>query len=209
GVVQIPVNEKKGLTFARGLRSVLRHDPDKIMVGEIRDSETAKMATQAALTGHLVFSTLHTNDTSSAVARLIEMGVEPFLMSSTLVGVMAQRLLRTICTKCKVKSKLSPEQIHLLEIKIPPRSGQSLPVAYGEGCIRCRGTGYYGRTSVFELLEIDDTTRGLIGKEASSPEIRKAARANGMTSLRECAIKKLAQGVTTFEEVMSVVTDFG
>jgi general secretion pathway protein E len=206
---QVLVQRRIDVTFATALRTILRQDPDIIMVGEIRDGETAKMATQAALTGHLVFSTLHTNDTASAVSRLIEMEVEPFLMASTLVGVAAQRLIRTICTKCKVKTTLSPEEIHLLEIKIPPRSGQTLPVAYGEGCLRCRGTGYYGRTSVFELLEIDDTVRGLIGKMASGPEIRKAARANGMTSLRECAIKKLAQGVTTFEEVMTVVSDFG
>ncbi len=204
---QVLVQRRIDVTFANALRTILRQDPDIVMIGEIRDGETAQMATQAALTGHLVFSTLHTNDTSSAVSRLLDMEVEPFLMASTLVGVMAQRLLRTICTKCKVQTTLTPEQIHLLEIKLPPRTDQSLPVFYGEGCIKCRGTGYYGRTSIFEVLPIDDTIRQMIIRRASSPEIRKAARANGMMSLRECAVKKLAQGVTTFEEVMTVVSD--
>ncbi|MBA2663338.1 MAG: Flp pilus assembly complex ATPase component TadA [Bradymonadaceae bacterium] len=204
---QVLVQRRIDVTFANALRTILRQDPDIVMIGEIRDPETAQMATQAALTGHLVFSTLHTNDTTSAISRLIDMEVEPFLLSSTVVGIMAQRLLRTICKKCKVKTTLTAEQVHLLEIKLPPRSDQSLPVYYGEGCIRCRGTGYYGRTSIFELLAIDDTMRQLIIRRASSPEIRKAARANGMMSLRECAVKKLAQGVTTFEEVMTVVSD--
>ncbi len=204
---QVLVQRRIDVTFATALRSILRQDPDIVMIGEIRDHETASMATQAALTGHQVFSTLHTNDTSSAVSRMLDMEVEPFLLSSTLVGVMAQRLLRTICSKCKTRVELTPEQVALLDIKLPPRSGQSLPVYYGEGCVRCRGTGYYGRTAIFELLEIDDVIRQLIADAVPAPQIRKAARANGMMSLRESAIKKMAQGVTTFEEVITVVSD--
>ena len=204
---QVLVQRRIDVTFATALRSILRQDPDVVMIGEIRDAETASMATQAALTGHQVFSTLHTNDTSSAVSRLLDMEVEPFLLSSTLVGVMAQRLLRTICTKCKTKDQLTPEQVSLLNIKLPARTKKTLPVYYGKGCVKCRGTGYYGRTAIFELLEIDDVIRQLIADEVSAPEIRKAARANGMMSLRESAIKKMAQGKTTFEEVISVVSD--
>ncbi|TXD31762.1 type II/IV secretion system protein [Lujinxingia vulgaris] len=204
---QVLVQRRIDVDFSTALRTILRQDPDIIMVGEIRDGETASMATQAALTGHLVFSTLHTNDTPSAINRLIDMEVEPFLMASTMVGVMAQRLLRTICPRCKVQGTLSAEQVELLQIKLPPRSSQSLPMWYGEGCVKCRGTGYFGRTAIFELLPVDETVRQLIAKRASAPEIRKAARANGMMSLRECAIKKLAQGLTTFEEVMTVVSD--
>lgn len=204
---QVLVQRRVDVTFSTALRTILRQDPDIIMIGEIRDGETASMATQAALTGHQVFSTLHTNDTSSAVSRLIDMDVEPFLLSSTLVGVMAQRLLRTICKKCKVRTDLTVEQVELLDIKLPPRSDTTLPVHYGQGCVRCRGTGYYGRTAIFELLTVDDVIRKLIAQRASAPDIRKAARANGMMSLRESAIKKMAQGLTTFEEVMSVVSD--
>ncbi len=204
---QVLVQRRIDVTFATALRTILRQDPDIIMLGEIRDGETASMATQAALTGHQVFSTLHTNDTSSAVTRLLDLGVEPFLLSSTLVGVMAQRLLRKICKKCKTKTELTPEQISLLEIKLPARSQASLPVAYGRGCVRCRGTGYYGRTAVFEMLTVDDVVRKLISERATAPEIRRQARANGMMSLREGAIKKMAQGQTTFEEVLTVVSD--
>lgn len=204
---QVLVQRRVDVTFATALRTILRQDPDIVMVGEIRDGETAGMATQAALTGHQVFSTLHTNDTSSAISRLIDMDVEPFLLSSTLVGVMAQRLLRTICRKCKARTELTREQVDLLGIKLPPRTEKALPVHYGKGCVRCRGTGYYGRTAIFELLTVDEVVRKLITQKASAPEIRRAARANGMMSLRESAIKKMAQGQTTFEEVMTVVSD--
>ena len=204
---QVLVQRRIDVTFATALRSILRQDPDVVMVGEIRDQETASMATQAALTGHQVFSTLHTNDTSSAVSRMLDMEVEPFLLSSTLVGVMAQRLLRTICRKCKTRTSLTPEQVDLLDIKLAPGSDQRLPVYYGKGCVRCRGTGYYGRTAIFELLQVDDVIRKLVAQSAATPEIRKAARANGMMSLREAAIKKMAQGKTTFEEVLTVVAD--
>ncbi len=204
---QVLVQRRIDVTFATALRSILRQDPDVVMVGEIRDQETATMATQAALTGHQVFSTLHTNDTSSAVSRMLDMDVEPFLLSSTLVGVMAQRLLRTICRKCKTRTNLTPEQVDLLDINLPPNSKKTLPVHYGKGCVRCRGTGYYGRTAIFELLPVDEVIRKLIADQAAAPEIRKAARANGMMSLREAAIKKMAQGKTTFEEVITVVAD--
>jgi general secretion pathway protein E len=204
---QVLVQRRIDITFARALRTILRQDPDIIMVGEIRDAETAQMAAQAALTGHLVFSTLHTNDTASAVTRLIDLEVEPFLLSSTLVGVMAQRLMRRICKSCKAKSTLSAEQVELLDIKLPPRSDRTLPVHYGEGCTKCRGTGYFGRTGIFEMLPVEQTISKLITRQADAPEIRKAARANGMMSLREGAIRKLAQGTTTFEEVMTVCAE--
>lgn len=204
---QVLVQRRVDVTFATALRTILRQDPDIVMVGEIRDGETARMAVQAALTGHLVFSTLHTNDTATTVTRLLDLDVEPFLLSSTLVGVMAQRLVRRICVSCKTEATLTADEVSILNIKLPPKANKSLPVHYGAGCIRCRNTGYYGRDGVFELLEVDDTVRRLISERAGSPDIRKAARANGMMSLRECAIKKLAQGITTFEEVLSVSAD--
>jgi general secretion pathway protein E len=204
---QVAVQRRIDIDFAHALRTILRQDPDIIMIGEIRDGETARMATQAALTGHLVFSTLHTNDTASTVNRLLDLGVEPFLLSSTLVGVMAQRLVRRICPECKRQTSLTEDQIRLLDIKLPPKTNRTLPVHYGDGCVKCRSTGYFGRVAVFEMLEVEETIRGLIETESSAAEIRRAARANGMTSLRESAIKKLAQGMTTFEEVLSVSAD--
>ncbi|MEZ4460664.1 MAG: GspE/PulE family protein [bacterium] len=204
---QVLVQRKIDVTFAQALRTILRQDPDIVMVGEIRDGETANMAIQAALTGHLVFSTMHTNDTASTVTRLLELDVEPFLLASTLVGVMAQRLLRRICTSCKVETYLTREQIDILDIKLPPGSEQRLPVHMGEGCIRCRGTGYYGRLGIFEIMGFDESIRKLVGSRSSAPDIRRAARANGMMSLREAAIKRMAQGLTTFEEVVSVTVE--
>ncbi|QDG53321.1 type II/IV secretion system protein [Persicimonas caeni] len=204
---QVLVQKRVDITFASALRTILRQDPDIIMVGEIRDPETAQMAAQAALTGHLVFSTLHTNDTASTVTRLLDLEVEPFLLSSTLVGVMAQRLVRRICTSCKAKTTLDAEQVELLDIKLPPRSQRTLPAYYGEGCTKCRGTGYFGRTGLFEMLPVDTSIAKLISRQADAPEIRKAARANGMMSLREGAIRKLAKGETTFEEVMTVCAE--
>jgi general secretion pathway protein E len=204
---QVHVQPKIDVTFASALRNLLRQDPDIIMVGEIRDAETAEMAVQAALTGHLVFSTIHTNDASSTVTRLLELGVEPFLLSSTLIGVMAQRLVRTICDHCRSETHLTREQAELLGLSLPPRSDRALPVEYGEGCPHCRGTGYLGRTGVFEPLPIDDNIRQLISREADAPELRKAARAEGVRSLRESAIRKLAEGETTFEEAMTIASD--
>ncbi len=204
---QVLVQDRVDITFASALRTILRQDPDIVMVGEIRDPETAQMAAQAALTGHLVFSTLHTNDTATTVTRLLDLEVEPFLLASTLVGVIAQRLMRRICVSCKTQTTLTAEQLELLDIKLPPRSERTLPAHYGEGCLKCRGTGYYGRTGIFEMLPVDATIGKLISRQADAPEIRKAARANGMMSLREGAIRKLAQGVTTFEEVMTVCSE--
>lgn len=206
---QVLVQRRIDVTFATALRTILRQDPDIVMIGEIRDAETANMATQAALTGHLVFSTLHTNDTASSVTRMLDLGVEPFLLASTLVGVMAQRLLRTICPHCIEQTTLSSEQIDLLDLPTEVRrSSQSLPIYYGEGCIHCRGTGYYGRTGAFEILEVDTTVRKLISQNSSAPEIYKAARANNMRSLKESAIYQMAQKRTTFEEVMHVLSDY-
>lgn len=204
---QVLVQRRIDLTFAAALRTILRQDPDVVMVGEIRDAETAQMAAQAALTGHLVFSTLHTNDTASTVTRLLDLGIEPFLLSSVLVGVMAQRLVRRICPHCKTATHLTSEQVEMLDIKLPPRSERALPAYYGQGCSHCRGTGYYGRTGIFEMLTVDANIGRLITRQAGAPEIRKAARANGMIPLQEGAIRKLAGGLTTFEEVMTVRSD--
>jgi general secretion pathway protein E len=204
---QVLVQRRVDLTFASALRTILRQDPDIVMVGEIRDPETAQMAAQAALTGHLVLSTLHTNDTASTVTRLLDLGIEPFLLSSVLVGVMAQRLVRSICPACKTDTALTSEQIEMLDIKLPPRSERSLPAHFGRGCSNCRGTGYFGRTGIFEMLPVESSVARLIARQAGAAEIRKAARANGMMSLREGAIRKLAGGRTTFEEVMTICSE--
>lgn len=204
---QVAVQPNIGITFASALRTILRQDPDIIMVGEVRDSETANNAVQAALTGHLVFATLHTNDSATAVGRMLELGVEPFLLSSTLVGVLAQRLVRKICQHCKKRTFLTPDQISTLRMKMPEDSNRKLPVYYGEGCPACRGTGYYGRVALFEVMPVTDKIVRLINQRADTKEIMKVARQDGMLTLREVAIKKLAQGVTTFEEVIRVTTE--
>ena len=200
---QVAVQPKIEISFASSLRNILRQDPDVIMVGEIRDFETAQNAVQAALTGHLVFSTLHTNDAASAVTRLLDLGVEPFLISSTLIGTVAQRLVRQICPHCKKEKLLEPEDLKLLRFPVKD-AGQKLPVFFGEGCLDCRQTGYFGRIGLFEVLEMNEKQKKLINARADSVELRKAAVEDGMMLLRECAIKKLAMGVTTFEEVLRV-----
>jgi type II secretory ATPase GspE/PulE/Tfp pilus assembly ATPase PilB-like protein len=172
------------------------------MVGEIRDPETAQYAIQAALTGHLVFSTLHTNDASSSVSRLVDLGVERFLISSTLVGTMAQRLVRRICPHCVTERHLEPEEIAALRLAVPP--GKRVKVKEGEGCFECRNTGYLGRTGIFEIMPIDDALKNLIIGGADSPEVKREAVKNGMRTLRQSALRKLAEGVTTFEEVVRV-----
>ncbi|MBN1946375.1 MAG: Flp pilus assembly complex ATPase component TadA [Bradymonadales bacterium] len=202
---QVLVQRKIELDFANALRSILRQDPDVIMIGEIRDPETAQMAVQAALTGHLVLSTLHTNDTASAITRLRDLGVPPFLISSTLLGVVAQRLLRLVCNGCARARELTPAQAAALEIQIPPGSSAHLPVRLGDGCPRCRDTGLFGRTGVFEVLPINDSIRKLIREDADATQIYRAARADGMVSLRESAIRHLAEGRTPFEEVVRVL----
>lgn len=202
GISQTQISEKKGLTFAGGLRSVLRQDPDVIMVGEIRDEETANMAIQSALTGHMVFSTLHTNDAPSAMSRLLDLGVEPYLVSSSVVGVMAQRLVRRICDHCKTPRPELRKQLRELG-ELP--GGHSTPWV-GEGCVECRSTGYRGRLGIFELMEINDSVRELIQNRSSASLIRKAACQSGMRLLRQDGLNKILSGHTTIEEVVRVST---
>ena len=208
---QVAVQTKIGMTFAEGLRHVLRQDPDVIMVGEVRDTETAEIALQAALTGHMVLATLHTNDAATAITRLLELGVDPFVLSSTLVGVLAQRLVRMVCAQCRVETFLTPDQMTLLGLDVHELRAQGqdpeLMVAFGEGCVKCRSTGLLGRTGVFEVLEVDDKIRKLIVGKCSAKDVTKQARHDGLLTLREAAIKKLAKGQTSFEEVLRVTTE--
>jgi general secretion pathway protein E len=202
---QTAVRPRAGITFASALRTLLRQDPDVLMVGEIRDRETADQALSAALTGHLVLSTLHTNDASSAVTRLLDLGVEPFLVASTLVGVVAQRLVRRVCPECATATDLSRDQV--LALGIPLDEGEATPalaVKTGTGCVACRQTGLLGRTGVFEILETDERVRRLIMAQATASEILETARQDGMQTLRENAMEKLASGHTSFEEVLRV-----
>jgi general secretion pathway protein E len=202
---QTAVNPAIGLDFAAALRTLLRQDPDIVMVGEIRDLETAENAIQAALTGHLVFSTLHTNDAASSITRLLDLGLEPYKIADTVLGIMAQRLVRMVCPHCARQRPLKPEEAEVLGLRVP--EGKVMPVRQGAGCLRCRGTGFLGRSGVFEVMAIDEPIRQLIHDRADSRTVREAARRQGMTSLRECAIRKLAQGVTTFEEVLRVTSE--
>jgi general secretion pathway protein E len=204
---QVQVNAQIDVTFATALRTILRQDPDIIMVGEVRDAETANMAVQAALTGHLVFSTLHTRNAAGAVTRLVELGVEPFLLSSVLRGVVAQRLIRRICEHCAVEGTLNPDQVTALAIKVPAERRERLVVRWGEGCPECRHTGLYGRTGVFEMLDVGKRVRTLINEGRDANEINHAGHIEGMESLRDAALRKLADGVTTFEEVARVTAD--
>jgi type IV pilus assembly protein PilB len=200
GIVQVPINPDIGVTFANVLRAILRHDPDKIMVGEIRDVETAQIAVQAALTGHLVLSTLHTNDAPSTVTRLRDMGVEPYLITATLEGVLAQRLVRRICPDCRTEYEPSKEL--LMELNLTPEQVQGKKFYYGRGCERCNNTGFKGRTGLFELLVMNDTIRDLVANNASTDAIRQAARKAGMKTLREAGLQALFSGITTIEEVV-------
>ncbi|MFN2443374.1 MAG: GspE/PulE family protein [Thermoanaerobaculia bacterium] len=199
---QTSVQPKIGITFASALRTILRQDPDVIMVGEIRDGETAQNAIQAALTGHLVFSTLHTNDAASSVTRLVDLGIEPFLISSSLIGAMAQRLVRTICKDCKRNRPLTVDEASMLNLQAP--AGKRIIVKEGAGCIRCRNTGYFGRTGIFEILSIDTAIRDLIDRREDFLKIKEMAVRRGMRTLRQSALRKLAEGDTTFEEVIRV-----
>ncbi|RJO75392.1 MAG: type II/IV secretion system protein [Myxococcales bacterium] len=201
---QIAVHRRIDLGFAQAMKYILRQDPDIIMVGEIRDPETAEQAVQAALTGHLVFSTLHTNDSVTAVARLIELGVKPYLISSTLTMVVAQRLARKICPYCKQETHLSEPELAALGLKLP-EGRDRLKAWFGEGCVRCRHIGLYERTGVFEVLEITEKLQRLIKEQADARELRKIARQDGLVTLAEAGIKKLARGVTSYEEVMRVL----
>jgi general secretion pathway protein E len=204
---QVQVQPQINVTFASALRSILRQDPDVIMVGEIRDAETAQMAVQAALTGHLVFSTVHTRNAAGAVTRLGELGVERFLLASVLRGVVAQRLIRRVCARCAVDGTLSPDQIGALGLKVPVERRDSLRVRWGEGCPECRQTGLFGRTAVFEMLDVGRRVRGVITEGRGANEVAHAARIEGMVSLREAAVRRLAEGATTFSEVVRVTAD--
>lgn len=198
---QTPVNPKAGITFANGLRSILRQDPDVIMVGEVRDKETADITIQAALTGHLVFSTLHTNDAPSALTRLIKMGVEPFLISSSVIGILAQRLVRTICAACK--EKYLPTKNVLKDLGL----GRDIEFYRGKGCEQCKKTGFVGRTGIFELMIVDEEIRKMINAKTSADEIKRKAIALGMQTLRDDGLAKIRAGVATPDEVLRVTTE--
>jgi type IV pilus assembly protein PilB len=202
GITQIPVNEKKGLTFARGLRSILRHDPDKIMVGEIRDTETAQIAIQSALTGHLVFTTVHANNVVDVLGRFLNMGVEPYNFVSALNCILAQRLVRLICNSCRQVVHYEPE---VLEASgLDPDQWSKVPFYEGQGCIECAGTGFRGRTAIHELLDLSDRIREMILARKPTSEIRRAAREEGMRFLRESALDKVRNGMTTLKEINKV-----
>jgi type IV pilus assembly protein PilB len=203
GLTQVGVNKKAGLTFASGLRCMLRQDPNIIMVGEIRDEETGTIAVEAALTGHLVLSTLHTNDAPGAVARLLDMGIEPFLISSSVVGVLAQRLTRVICSKCK--TAYQPPMDAVRRLGMSTENHQGVKFYRGKGCDYCKGTGYKGRTGVYELMIMNDEIRDLALQRCSSHQIREAAVRNGMLTLKADAIEKVLLGVTTLEETLRVI----
>lgn len=198
GVNQVQVNPKAGLTFASGLRSILRQDPDVIMIGEIRDAETAEIAVRASITGHLVLSTIHTNDSASTVSRLIDMGIEPFLVAASLVGVISQRLVRRICEKCKTKRATDAIEMKLMNLSKPGE------VYYGTGCPHCSDTGYKGRIAIHEVLVMNRETRELVDKRGSTEELRQAAIRNGTSTLRESCTQLVLNGITTVEELIKV-----
>jgi len=202
GITQIPVNEKKGLTFARGLRSILRHDPDKILVGEIRDTETAQIAVQSALTGHLVFTTVHANNVVDVIGRFMNMGVEPYNFVSALNCILAQRLVRTFCDSCKTPVRYSEEILR--ESGLKPEEWKDVPFYEGRGCMECGGTGFHGRSAIHELLDLSDHIREMILERRPSSEIRKAAKEEGMRFLRESALDKIRLGITTLKEINKV-----
>jgi type IV pilus assembly protein PilB len=202
GITQIPINEKKGLTFARGLRSILRHDPDKIMVGEIRDPETAQIAIQSALTGHLVFTTVHANNVVDVLGRFLNMGVEPYQFVSALNCVMAQRLVRLICSHCRRTVRVQPEALE--ESGMDPSLAATQQFFEGAGCIECGGTGFKGRTAICELLDLSDRIREMILDRRPASEIKKAAHEEGMRFLRESAVEKVLHGLTTLREINKV-----
>ena len=200
GIVQVPINHEIGLTFALALRSILRQDPDKILVGEIRDLETAQIAVQASLTGHIVFSTLHTNDAPSTITRLRDMGLEPFLITATVEAILAQRLVRKICEDCRTEFEPSAEM--LMELNMRPADVKDKKFYYGKGCDRCNNTGHRGRMGIYELLIVNDDIRDLISAGASTDELRAACRRTGMQNLRESGLHALWSGLTTIEEVV-------
>ncbi|MGB7751401.1 MAG: GspE/PulE family protein [Candidatus Acidiferrales bacterium] len=202
GITQIPVNEKKGLTFARGLRSILRHDPDKIMVGEIRDQETAQIAINSALTGHLVFTTVHANNCTDVIGRFINMGVEPYNFVSALNCILAQRLVRVICENCKKQVQYAPEV--LKESGLDPAEWSKVPFFEGAGCLECSGSGYRGRSAITELLDLSDHIREMIINRRPTSEIKRVAKEEGMSFLRDSGLAKVRGGTTTLREINKV-----
>ncbi len=206
GLIQVPVNEEIGVTYSRCLRSILRQDPDIILVGEIRDKDTAAIAIEASLTGHLVFSTLHTNDAPTTITRLLDIGLEPFLVAATLEAVIAQRLLRIICNECK--EVYTPSVESLASLGLNPRDVEGRTFYYGKGCDRCNRTGYRGRSAIYEIMKIDSNARSLIINEESSNALREAAAAAGMRTLRNSGIMKIFDGITTIDEVIRETLSF-
>jgi type IV pilus assembly protein PilB len=202
GITQIPVNEKKGLTFARGLRSILRHDPDKILVGEIRDQETAQIAINSALTGHLVFTTVHANNVVDVLGRFLNMGVEAYNFVSALNCILAQRLVRTICEHCAQDVHYDDEMLQLSGLDLV--QWRDFPFREGRGCIECGGTGFRGRTAIHELLDLTDPIREIILEKKPSSEVRKLAQQEGMHFLRESALDRVRRGLTTLKEINKV-----
>ncbi len=198
GVNQVQVNTKAKLTFANGLRSILRQDPDVIMIGEIRDAETAEIAVRAAITGHIVLSTIHTNDAPSTIMRLADMGIKPFLITTSLKGVVAQRLARKICPQCKKGHTITEEEKNILHVT------EDITLYEGEGCQKCYNSGYKGRTAVNEIMKITGTIRKLVDQDATTDEIRQAALEEGMVSLRDNCRELVLKGVTTVEEMLRV-----
>jgi type II secretory ATPase GspE/PulE/Tfp pilus assembly ATPase PilB-like protein len=206
GINQVQVHESIGLTFASSLRSILRQDPDILLIGEIRDEETADIAVKFSLTGHLVFSTVHANDAASTITRLLDIGIKPFLVGSCLNLVMAQRLVRTICENCKEEYSPTNEELDRINLEKSRLNGKNL--FYGKGCSQCRNTGYHGRTGIFELIPMSRAIRGLVFDNTNEDEIRQKALEEGMINLRESGIEKVLNGVTTISEVLrSTVED--
>jgi type IV pilus assembly protein PilB len=199
GLIQVQMKPDIGLTFARCLRSILRQDPDVILVGEIRDLETAQIAAQASLTGHVVFTTLHTNDAPSSVARLLDMGIEPFLITATVEGIVAQRLIRKTCEHCK--TQFEPSEAQIAELQLTPDNVKGKRFFYGRGCKRCNGTGYRGRTGIFEIMVFNDAIRDLVMNQASTNVLRAAGQKAGMRLLRENGLAAIYNGITTIDEI--------
>ena len=202
GIGQVHVNRKVGLTFANGLRTIVRQDPDVILVGEIRDLETAEIAIQAALTGHLVFSTLHTNDAASAVTRLIDMGIEPFLITSSVLAIIAQRLVRTVCPYCMMPSEMAGE--YMKELNFKPEELKRASIRVGKGCEKCLDTGYFGRTGIYEIMEISEKIKKQILSTSDANEVKKTAVKEGMRTLRQDGAEKILKGISTTEEILRV-----
>ena len=200
GLIQCQINSEIDLTFASALRAILRQDPDKILVGEIRDLETAQIAVQASLTGHMVFSTLHTNDAPGSITRLRDMGVEPFLITATLEGIMAQRLVRKICPVCK--TEFEPSRDQLMELNLKPEDVRGRKFFFGEGCDKCNNLGFKGRTGIYEFLIMNDDLRDLVSKGASTDQLRNYSRSKGVKGLRERGLDALYSGVTTVDEIV-------